>query len=300
MINRKIVVPAIVALLLIGLGLLCLKDRGETPVSVTATQPVQIKKKHRQVRQMAVKSETLKKFEKKPGFPIKDPDPPSTLCFQEAFDEESGLLHQAIDENCDGQIDACQVSQMNEYGEVIHQRQYEGCGDKPSACDTFLYNEYGECVEYKSDEDCDGQADTCGMIERNEYGDEKKMILVKESEGSLDEKEFQICYSYDYDADGLIIGCDWEDCQGKKMLCFDYEYDFAKGIRREKSDLRCEGQVITCSVDFLDDQGETVGSFQDRECDGTWDMCSCTGFVSFGGGRECENRYDEMMKERKK
>ena len=269
-------------------------------------------KKLRPVRKNAVRSKRWKKKIAKNDHGIGAVRMTSSRCVKEDLDENTGILQQEVDSNCDGVVDRCRTVKLNAFGEPVHIEYYKDCGEKPNRCMDIDYNEYGEEIAYDYDSDCDGNSDDCLTFNRNDHGDEIETIYDKGCDGVLGKGEWHFCYTYDYNEDGLIISADTGNCGEEPDLCAEYEYDLTAGMKREKWDHDCDNTPDICWVKFSRDDSvvpesivvaapDEPDSFLDEGCDGVWKHCFILGedgvkVHKFTGHEVCAKKYEELLK----
>ncbi len=232
------------------------------------------------------------------------------------YDEQAGIVQQVIDKNCDGVADYCRAEELNEYGETVRKEDDGDCDGEPDRCYDMRYNKYGEEIAQDFDDKCDGSIDSCLSIKRNEYGDEIEEIFDVGCDGKLDDVEVtenedgkgvliggdeHLCYSYEYDENGMITNKQQGNCGEEPYICRSYAYDPAAETRREKLDMDCDGTIEACRVKWMPGGNFTPHYFTENNCDGTWKNCMIWGEVNwvgrtFMGHDICAQKYEEIKK----
>jgi hypothetical protein len=253
----------------------------------------------RPTRKNAVRSDRAKKMTAKTDSAT---GMKSYRCMKKDLDQETGILRQEIDKDCDGVVDQCVVLKLNEYGEEVHRESYENCGKVPTRCSDIEWNEYGEAVASYTDEDCDGRPDICTTAKFNDHGNYIESAMDNGCDGKLDGKgDVHTCSSYSYDQDGMITSRTQGTCGKHPNGCTEYEYDLRAGIRREKWDTKCDGTVDFCWVWFYRDDPYDYHEFIDIGCDGTWKYCNIYGDDGlvrnkYKGHEACAKKYEDLVK----
>ncbi|HPQ70255.1 MAG TPA: hypothetical protein PKW95_14095 [bacterium] len=291
----------IALLLILGGVLACIffHDRDEPTNDAAIDSPIEPKLK-RPVRKNAARSVSAKKLAAQIDDAKSKTRKPYGCLMENNFDERSRILRQKVDFDCDGNADQCLVKTLNDYGEPVRIENHKKCGPEPDICTEIEYNEFGEEMAYFFDNDCDGNVDMCLTFKRNDHGDEVEDFMDKNCDGTRDEDDWHLCFSYEYDEDGLIVTQYDSDCGEEPKDCLDYEYDFAAGTQRQKLDINCDGTVDICKVLVFREGHNDPEIFVEKDCGGTWEYCTLHGEVdwvvsSIRDPKFCAQKYDEFL-----